>query len=219
MPRSNGVLAAGWSLFPVSVSSITHSELRMSPSMDNLNLPHRQNPFRQKDWALLARPLLKCSLTVAAMFLTTLSISTAMAITMHASIVSGLTIGTLLLGCWLLCLRSQLDILLVYGEDRYCFVQLRGAATMLRLPILTKTLNRLPIASDVHVDMTGLSRIDHTCIESLMAWAEQHRQSGGNLAVEWGPLQADFRMAASEADRTQVDDNPIHSIAAYRDAA
>ncbi|WP_345327528.1 hypothetical protein [Novipirellula rosea] len=182
--------------------------------MKNANLSHRQ-----KDWTPLARPPWKYSHTSTGMFLTTLSFCTGMVIALIISTAAGLTIGTLLLACILLFERSRLDVLLVHGEDRYCLVQLCGAATILQLPLLTKTFNRLPVASDVHVDMTALSYIDQTCIESMMAWAEQHRHSGGSLIVDWGPLHAGFRTAALESDRVQVDETPIHSIAAYRKAA
>ncbi len=142
-----------------------------------------------------------------------------MTIALQLSALTGLAIGALLLACGSFYERSRLDVLLVHGEDRYCLVELRGAATMLRLPLLTRTLNRLPIASDVHVDMTGLSRVDHRCIKSMMAWAERHRRSGGSLTVEWGPVHVDFKMEAIKGGRAHTDAPPIDPILAYRNAA
>lgn len=193
---------------------ITSSELQMLPSMNHSNQIHRQQ-LR----SFMARSSYRSVLVSTAMFLTTLSLCSSMVAALIIPAMTGMTIGLLLLACALYFERSRLDVLLVHGEDRYCLVRLCGAATILRLPLLTKTLNRLPIAGDVHIDMTALSLIDQTCIESIMAWAEQHRQSGGSLIVDWGPLHAGFRKAALKADRVQVDETPIHSIAAYRNAA
>lgn len=201
------------SIFPINYF-ITQPEHRMSTSLDNPN-----QPYQQQYETSLARPRWQWTHMSPAMFLATLSLCTITTFALHLPALTGVAIGALLLACGSLYERSRLDILLVHGEERYCLVELRGAATMLRLPLLTRTLNRLPIASDVHVDMTGLSRVDHRCIESMMAWAARHRRSGGSLAIEWGPLHVDFKMEAIKGGRAQTDAPPIDSITAYRNAA
>lgn len=71
-------------------------------------------------------------------------------------------------------------------------MRLEGAATFIRLPLLADALERLPPDTELHVDFTGLSYIDHACLELLMNWEKQHEAAGGRLVIDWDSLHARF---------------------------
>lgn len=71
-------------------------------------------------------------------------------------------------------------------------MRLEGAATFIRLPLLADVLERLPPDTELHVDFTGLSYIDHACLELLMNWEKQHEAAGGRLVIDWESLHARF---------------------------
>jgi MFS superfamily sulfate permease-like transporter len=72
-------------------------------------------------------------------------------------------------------------------------MRLEGAATFIRLPLLADRLERLPPDTELHVDFTGLTYIDHACLELLVNWEKQHEAAGGRLVIDWDSLHARFR--------------------------
>ena len=72
---------------------------------------------------------------------------------------------------------------------------LEGSATFLRLPKLAAVLEKLPPGITLHVDLKGLSYIDHACLTLLMDWEKQHEATGGKLVLDWETLRARFRQA------------------------
>ncbi|MCE9566487.1 MAG: STAS domain-containing protein [Planctomycetes bacterium] len=72
---------------------------------------------------------------------------------------------------------------------------LEGSATFLRLPRLAAALERVPLGSTLHVDLTGLSYIDHACMDLLANWERQHEATGGKLVLDWETLRARFHTA------------------------
>ena len=84
--------------------------------------------------------------------------------------------------------------LVIHTEERGDKVHLRleGAATFMRLPSLAKTLERVPRACELHVDIKGVDYIDHACLDLLMSWQQQHEDLGGKLFIDWGELHAKF---------------------------
>jgi MFS superfamily sulfate permease-like transporter len=68
----------------------------------------------------------------------------------------------------------------VEGEGH--IVHLRGGATFLTLPRLSDSLDAVPAASRVRLDVTKLKAMDHTCAELLKDWLARRRASGN--AVE-----------------------------------
>ena len=72
-------------------------------------------------------------------------------------------------------------------------LDLRGAATFLRLPRLAAALEKVPPGAELHVRLDHLSYIDHACLELLMTWEKQHEALGGWLVIDWGTLHARFR--------------------------
>ncbi|QDV85328.1 SulP family inorganic anion transporter [Planctomycetes bacterium TBK1r] len=118
-------------------------------------------------------------------------------------LLTGVVVGVVLSAVKLLYRFSHLHTLVVRGEGNYCLLHLSGAATFLRLPQLAKALDRLPVASEVHIDLTELDHIDHACLELLMTWTQQHERSGGTLIVDWGSLHAAIDTTAEAEEQRQ----------------
>ncbi|MBA4192553.1 MAG: hypothetical protein C0467_31685 [Planctomycetaceae bacterium] len=72
---------------------------------------------------------------------------------------------------------------------------LEGSATFLRLPRLASALERVPSGVTLHVDLAGLSYIDHACLNLLANWERQHEATGGKLVLDWETLRARFHAA------------------------
>lgn len=77
-------------------------------------------------------------------------------------------------------------------EDGRSDLYLEGAATFLRLPKLARALDSVPPGHVLHVHGDHLAYVDHTCLDLMYGWAEQHRATGGSLVVEWDILQHRF---------------------------
>lgn len=88
--------------------------------------------------------------------------------------------------------RFEAD-LVVSPEQNRATLTLHGAATFLRLPILTARLEEVPDNADLHVELTNLTYVDHACFETLVDWARQHEKSGGQLTIDWSQLQGKFQ--------------------------
>lgn len=71
---------------------------------------------------------------------------------------------------------------------------LEGAATFLRLPKLAAALDAVPPGVTLHIDLKGLSYIDHACLKLLTTWKQQH-EAGGLLVLDWDTLEARFHRA------------------------
>src|SRR5262249_19093799 len=84
--------------------------------------------------------------------------------------------------------------LVIHTEERGDEVHLclEGAATFMRLPYLAKTLESVPRACQLHVDIKSVDYIDHACLDLLMSWQQQHVDLGGKLFIDWGELHAKF---------------------------
>ncbi|VTU01441.1 family inorganic anion transporter : Sulphate transporter OS=Blastopirellula marina DSM 3645 GN=DSM3645_29496 PE=4 SV=1: Pro_CA: Sulfate_tra_GLY: Sulfate_transp: STAS_2 [Gemmataceae bacterium] len=72
---------------------------------------------------------------------------------------------------------------------------LEGSATFIRLPKLAAALEKVPPGVTLHVDIMGLSYIDHACLTLLMNWEKQHEATGGKLVLDWETLRARFHTA------------------------
>lgn len=72
---------------------------------------------------------------------------------------------------------------------------LEGSATFLRLPKLAAALDEVQPGTTLHVDLTGLSYIDHACLTMLTNWEKQHGATGGKLVLDWETLRARFHTA------------------------
>ncbi len=78
-------------------------------------------------------------------------------------------------------------------------LHLKGAATLIRLPLLAAELETLKPDTHVHVYIDQLDYIDHACIDLLTNWDKQHRASGGTLEIEWEGLTNRYQKRSGTA--------------------
>ncbi len=108
-------------------------------------------------------------------------------------LLTGILVGIGLAMAQLLYHFSHLRITVQTDEpQRRVFVRLEGAATFLRLPQLAAVLDKVRPDVELHIDLRGLSYVDHACFELLINWAKQHEQQGGRLVIDWDTLHARF---------------------------
>jgi ABC-type transporter Mla MlaB component len=67
-------------------------------------------------------------------------------------------------------------------------VHLKGAATFFSLPKLASTLESLPTGVKVYVHIENLAYVDHSCLDMLAHWKEQHQANGTDVEIEWDGL-------------------------------
>jgi MFS superfamily sulfate permease-like transporter len=80
---------------------------------------------------------------------------------------------------------SRLKISLVEREaDKELELRLVGSATFLKVPALTQVLGTIPAGSTVHVPLSNLSYIDHSCLELLEEWGRANAAHGTRLVIE-----------------------------------
>lgn len=103
----------------------------------------------------------------------------------------GVVVGIMLSAGKLLYQFSHLELNLRNGDGR-THLEMEGAATFLRLPLLAAKLEEVPESAELHVDFQHLSYIDHACLDLLMNWAKQHEGTGGKLVIDWESLHGRF---------------------------
>ncbi|MBK8223948.1 MAG: SulP family inorganic anion transporter [Candidatus Obscuribacter sp.] len=104
----------------------------------------------------------------------------------------GVAVGIALSVIKLVYTMTRLHVTIDRQEGK-SFLQLRGAATFLSLPVLADALNSVPANTELHVCMEDLDYVDHACLELLMDWEKQHESTGGTLVLDWGELRAMFK--------------------------
>lgn len=108
-------------------------------------------------------------------------------------LLTGVLTGIGLAAARLLHTFSHLDVkLTVDQEQKVATLEIEGAATFIRLPVLAAELERVPGDVELRVDFKKLHHIDHACLDLLKNWAKQHEGSGGKLILDWASLQANF---------------------------
>lgn len=111
-------------------------------------------------------------------------------------LLTGVIAGLVLSAIKLLYAFSHLEIRLKQHADKPCTaMHLIGSATFLRLPQLAKALEQVPANTELHIDLTRLTFVDHACLDLLMNWEKQHEAMGGKLVIDWERLHARFRAA------------------------
>jgi MFS superfamily sulfate permease-like transporter len=115
----------------------------------------------------------------------------------------GVVVGIMLSAAKLLHRFSHLELNLK-TEENVTHLQMEGAATFLRLPLLAAKLDEVPKSAELNVDFRGLTYIDHACLELLVNWGKQHEGTGGKLTIDWSSLQNRFSADAKEGlERTR----------------
>jgi MFS superfamily sulfate permease-like transporter len=78
-------------------------------------------------------------------------------------------------------------------------MELRGAATFVRLPRLAAALESVPGSMHLHIVLDKLDYIDHACIDLLSNWEKQHEAGGGQIIMEWDKLHRKYHERAGRA--------------------
>jgi MFS superfamily sulfate permease-like transporter len=76
-------------------------------------------------------------------------------------------------------------------------IYLKGAATLIRLPLLAAELEKLQPSTHVHVHINELDYMDHACIDLMTNWDRQHATTGGSLTIEWDELSRKYHQRRS----------------------
>ena len=116
----------------------------------------------------------------------------------------GVVVGILLSAAKLLVRFSHLELELVQ-RGKIHLLNMEGAATFLRLPLLAAKLEEVPASAELHVDFERLSYVDHACLDLLMNWAKQHEGTGGSLVIDWASLHGRFLEDARDSLARQSD--------------
>ena len=112
-------------------------------------------------------------------------------------LLTGVIVGILLAALKLLYTFSHLEVRLSQSNPEHrAQLQLFGAATFIRLPVLAAELEKVPQGTELHVDFQHLDYIDHACLELLMDWAKRHEGDGGQLVIDWESLHSRFQSTA-----------------------
>lgn len=118
-------------------------------------------------------------------------------------LLAGVLIGVGLSLLKLLRTLASLTVREERGPDGSLVMHLRGAATVVALPRLAKSLETVPPGIDVHISLEDLDYIDHACINLLIDWEKQHAATGGRVMVDWDGLHGRFRTANPAAVQDQ----------------
>lgn len=96
----------------------------------------------------------------------------------------------------------KLDVKVVKTDARVD-LQLRGGATFVSLPRLSKILDELPNGGLIRLDFAGLAKVDHTCTEVLAEWIQRKRRAGTQLelaGIDGRGVRGHYRRLAEAAN-------------------
>ena len=110
--------------------------------------------------------------------------ATALAI-IFTDLLTGVLVGFGLTLVKLAFKASRLKVSLVdLPQDGEMELRLTGAATFLKVPALTQVLSTVPMGTTLHVPLSNLSYIDHSCLELLEEWGRANASKGSKLVIE-----------------------------------
>lgn len=89
---------------------------------------------------------------------------------------------------------AVLDVAVEDTGDRID-VQLRGAATFMKLPVLAEALEALPPGREVHLHVGAVSHIDHASLDLLKEVQANYEAAGGVMVTEWDMVHHRHRAA------------------------
>ena len=105
-------------------------------------------------------------------------------------LLTGVLTGIFLSAVKLLIAFSHLETkLTIDAAAKTAVLELEGAATFIRLPVLAHDLEQVPKGVEFRVEFGRLNHIDHACLDLLMNWAKQHESTGGTSVVDWNALK------------------------------
>jgi MFS superfamily sulfate permease-like transporter len=77
----------------------------------------------------------------------------------------------------------KLNVKVVRNDENHVDLQLRGSATFVNLPKMTKVLESLPNGGLIRLDVAELAQVDHTCAEVLADWIQRKRRAGTQIEL------------------------------------
>jgi MFS superfamily sulfate permease-like transporter len=110
-----------------------------------------------------------------------------MAVIVLTNLLEGLLVGMALAMFRLAWTFSYLEVEQTEDADGVLHLHLKGAATFVGVPTLSRRLAEVPEDAAVHVHLGKLNFVDHACMELLSDWAERHR---GGVVLAWSELEA-----------------------------
>ncbi|MCG8652583.1 MAG: SulP family inorganic anion transporter, partial [Pirellulales bacterium] len=114
---------------------------------------------------------------------------------------------------------SHLEVRLSVDEQsKLASLNMEGAATFIRLPVLAAELEKVPHDVELHVDFEHLNYIDHACLDLLVNWAKQHEGTGGTLVIDWESLHTNFHRSPYQSPGKQSDNGGQRNQAAVSTA-
>lgn len=120
--------------------------------------------------------------------------------TVMTIVATNLLVGVLIgLACALIKLLNTFAKLQVTLERDGSRVEiaLDGSATFMRLPILAEQLESLNPDDEVHVNIKGLTHVDHACMELLRETRKTLEEGGGKLVMNWDDLDLRHKQAVT----------------------
>lgn len=93
----------------------------------------------------------------------------------------------------------------VSRTDTHVDLHLRGGATFVSLPRLSKILDSLPSGGLIRLNIAGLAKVDHTCAEVLAEWMQRTRRAGTRFelaGIDGQPVRGHHRRLSEAADHT-----------------
>jgi len=110
--------------------------------------------------------------------------ATALAI-IFTDLLTGVLVGFGLTLVKLAFKASRLKVSLIdLPQEGEMELRLTGAATFLKVPALTQVLSAVPAGTTLHVPLSNLSYIDHSCLELLEEWGRANAAKGSTLVIE-----------------------------------
>ncbi|BBM84965.1 SulP family inorganic anion transporter [Candidatus Uabimicrobium amorphum] len=112
------------------------------------------------------------------------------------NLLTGIMIGFGLAILKMLYTMNHLSITVTKEKDpdQECYVmRFDGSATFLKIPELAKNLEALPLDSEIHIHLDGLSYIDHACIDLLKSHSSQVEKRGGKMVLCWDSVAELFQ--------------------------
>jgi len=108
---------------------------------------------------------------------TIVTAATIAGVDMLSGVLAGLALA-ILLAAWRL---SHVAVGWSHPEDGRVHVHMRGNATFLRLPQILRSLDEVPQADRVHLDLTGLRHLDQATRLTLETWAAQREKTAAHV--------------------------------------
>jgi MFS superfamily sulfate permease-like transporter len=109
-------------------------------------------------------------------------------------LLTGVVVGLALSLAKLIYALTHLGIKVSKGHGNRYDVHLSGAATFVRLPYLTDTLDAIPADAEVHVHFKRLNYIDHACMDALADWQKLRAKQGGVVVLEQEELMKMYNL-------------------------